>query len=126
MTKSKSWPLKADYRKLTLADGIKLVNVYISIRGLESLRKHWEFRNSDDILLYPEGYCRHSLWCALQVVVDEVNAVSDDDRMAKLADQLSKHLGPLDKPIAVTLLGRGTARDSYTIYPQIWSHATRY
>ncbi len=126
MTHRKRWPLKADYRKLTLADGIKLVNGYIAIRGLECLRKHWEFRHSEDILLYPEGFCRHSLWCALQVVVDEVNAALDDDRMAKLADQLVKHLGPLDKPIAVTVLGSGTARDSYPIYPQIWSQATRY
>lgn len=126
MKQSKRWPLKANYRKLTRADGIALVNTFASIRGLESLRKHWNFRTLQDAFLEPAGFCRHGLWCALQVVVDEVNAAPDDELLAKLAVLISKRLGPLDKPIAITLLGRGTACDSYAIYPQIWSQATRY
>lgn len=120
MTKSKRWPLKADFHKLSFSDGIEMVNTYASIRSLENLRKHWNFRNLHSVDLDPATFCRHALWCALQVVVDEVNAASDDEQMCKLAAQLSKRLGPLNKPIAITLLGRGNAYDSYVIEPQAW------
>lgn len=123
MQQSKRWPLKADYRNLKRADAITLVYAYADTCGLENLRKHGNFRTIGNGCLDPVGFGRHDLYCALQVLVDEVNAAPGDEHLGQLGARLSRCLGPLDKPIAITLLGRGTARDSFVIEPHAWFKA---
>ncbi|SDH07090.1 MULTISPECIES: hypothetical protein [unclassified Duganella] len=119
MSKRNQWPQKADFKKLPHADAVALLNAFGTIRNLECLRTLGNFRHVS--FISPRSFDMFDLYKALGYVVDVVNADLDDKRMEAFRKRLSASLGELDKPIAVTLIGRHC--HNYIIEPMAWSQA---
>jgi hypothetical protein len=118
MTKYNQWPQWYDFDDLSLNDAAALLNQFSAVHEPECLRMPGNFK----YVAFKDPFsCGMFDICeALRFVIDTINANPDDERLAKLGKRLRGYLGPLNKRIALTLVGR--ARHSYIIVPEVWLH----
>ena len=111
-------PLKAEFRHLSRATVVALINAFGKIRSLECLRETGNFRHC--AWIDPIRFDEVDQYVALRYVIDAVNAAASDESMVELGKRLTHHLGVLEAPIAV-----GLGRYGFVIQPHVWWNTAR-
>lgn len=112
------WPQWYDFDDLSLNDAAAFLNQFSAIYEPECIRVPNNFAYiafKDPLSSDMFDICE-----ALRFVIDTINANPVNERLAELGKRLRGYLGPLNKPIALTLVG--SARHNYIIEPKAWLH----
>jgi hypothetical protein len=111
--------LKAHYCKVPRQQAEALLNGFIDICGADSFRANSNFKFLSTI--EPAHFDMFDLYMALRFAINAIHDAQDDERMVEVGGRFAACLGPLDEPIAITLIGR--RRHDYVIEPQAWVNA---
>nr|WP_315256561.1 hypothetical protein [uncultured Duganella sp.] len=116
MQNQNQWPQWFDYNDLPLSKAAAILTEFSAIHVPECL---WVPGNFKHIAFKDPFVCGIlDILEALRVVIDTINANPDDESLAELGKRISWCLGPLDKPIAITLIGH--YRYNGIIEPDAW------